>query len=357
MTFSIRTRRFLIAALLFGFVIPIPAFADQASDDYKLAQGHFARKRWTFAEEAFQKFLADHPKHPLSPLGNFYLGLVRVNLKKYLEARTTLENFNKNFPNSKEVPHAKYRIGECSYHLKEYVRASEEFNAFVTAYMKDPFNEWAWAYLGDSQRNLQKYEDAIRSLNKSLELFPNGRMADEARFGLAESNLALKRTAEALKIYRQIAGNENSTRAAGSQLQIGNILFGQRHYGDAANEYLLIEKKFPKSGFAPVASLNAGFSYYQLADYSKALAQFDKAEADPSQAITSAYWKGLSLKSLRDFTRAADVLADAAKKVKKGDPLEESVVYQQADCEFKAGKLDKAVDTFLLVTRRSLAKG
>jgi TolA-binding protein len=352
MRFSIRFRRLLIAALLFVFVIPSSAFADQASDDYKLAQAHYARKRWPFAEEAFQKFLADHPKHPLSPLGNFYLGLVRVNLKKYSQARSTLENFIRKFPNSKEVPHAKYRVGECSYHLKEYARASKEFDAFVTAHAKDPFNEWAWAYLGDSQRHLQKYNDAIRSLNKSLDLFPKGRMADEARFGLAESNLALKKTDEALKIYRQLANNETSGRAASAQLQIGNILFGKGAYRDAATEYLLIEKKFSKSGYAAVASLNAGFSYYQLGDYGKALAQFDKAEAEPSQAITSAYWKGLSLKSLRDFASAADVLALAAKKVKQGNPLEESIFYQQADCEFKAGNLDQAVDTFLLVTRR-----
>lgn len=356
MSFSINARRCLIAALfvalLVSFFVSDPAFADQGSDDYQLAIGHYERKRWPFAEEAFQKFLADHPKHRLAPLGSFYLGLVRVNLKKYGQARTTLEEFAKNFPESTEVPHAEYRIAECSYQLKDYERSAKEFNQFVTRHAKDPFNEWAWAYLGDSQRQLKKYDDAIRSLTKSLELFPKGRMADDARFGLAESSVALGQVDRALELFRQIAATEGSVRAASSQLQVANVLFGRGNYAEASVEYLKIPKKFPESPYVAVANLNAGFSYYQVGDFSKALTQFDAAETEPTQATTAGYWKGLSLKSLKDFAGAADVLATTAKKVKEGDPLEESIAYQQADCEFNAGKLDLAANTFLSVTQR-----
>ena len=358
MLFANNTRRFLVAVCTFflisqnSLLVENSASADQATDDYKLAIGHYERKRWPFAEEAFQKFLADHPKHRLSALSKFYLGLVRVNLKKYTLARTNLEDFVKNYPKSKDIPHAEYRVGECSYQLKDYTRAAKEFARFVATHPNDPFNEWAWAYLGDAQRKLKEYAKAISSLNKSLALFPKGRMADDARFGLAEATVATGQVDAALVIYRIVAANETSKRAPSAQLQIANVLFGQGKYNAAATEYLTIGNKFPQSAYVAVANLNAGFSYYQLGEFRKALTQFDKAEAEPTQAATAGYWKGLSLKSLRDFASAADVLALTAKKLKKTDKLLESVVYQQADCEFKAGKLSQAADTFLSVAQQ-----
>jgi cellulose synthase operon protein C len=352
MSFSTNVRRLMVAALLCVFCIPQSVFADQAGDDYKLARGHFDRKRWPFAEEAFQKFLVDHPNHKLNPLGRFYLGLVRVYLKKYVQARMTLEDFARKYPNSTEVPHASYRIGECSYHLKEFSRAERELSAFVAKHKKTAFSESAWAYLGDAQRQRKNYQGAIRSLKNSLALAPKGSTPDETWFSLAESYVAINDVDEALKIFRQISSNKTSPRAPSAQMQIGAVFFGQKKYREAAAEYVLIGSRFSDSKYASVAKLNAGFSYYQLGEFGKALAQFDAAEAEPSQAITAGYWKGLSLKSLRDYSSAADVLAVIAKKIKKDDPLEESIVYQQADCEFKAGKFDTAANTFLTVTRR-----
>lgn len=351
----------LVASLLLAGLLASPfslARADEGDDDYKLALGLYKDESWTLAETAFQNFLTKHKDHPRSPLARLYLGQAQVQLKKYGAARSTLQDFVKKHPTSRDVPHAEYRIAECSYFLGKLEDAAKGFAAFTKDHEKDPLNEMAWAYLGDSQRRLKQYDKAAASLTKSLDLFPKGRMADEARFGLAQSTEKLGKIPEAIALFREVAADETSQRAAEAQLQIGTLLFREKKFEDATAEYQKLPERFPDSTLVSTAWLNSGFSLYELGEFQKAMAAFDKAESgfesrpkDRSQFITAGYWKGLCLKALEAYEDAAEVLATVAKSG-SDDPLAESILYQLADCTFRAGNLQQAEQRFLVVTSR-----
>lgn len=330
---------------------PTLTFADPGLDAYNFARGLHKAERWSLAEEAFRKFLTEHPKHEQVAFGTLYLGLSQIQLEKHADGRKTLEAFIKKYPDNSDVAHAKYRVAECSYYLDELQRAEKEFNSCLKDYPKDPFREFALTYLGDAQRRLGKSRDAATTLQNSLDLFPQGRMAAEARFGLARATEALGDTAKALVLYRESAKGSREQRGDEAQLALANLLFSQQQFAEAVVEYDVIEARFSGSRLGPVATLNAGFALYQSNDFSKALARFDAAEADPKQSITAGYWKGLTLKALGDFPGAAAVLEDVEKKA--GDiPLTESITYQLADCHFRSGQPGKAEAGFLKVTQR-----
>jgi cellulose synthase operon protein C len=353
------SRLFLTVFLATTFLVPFGSVrADEGDDDYKLALGLYQDKGWTFAEEAFQKFLKKHAEHPRSPLARLYLGLTQVQLEKYAKAAATLRDFIKKHPKSPDVPHAEYRIAECSYHLGNLGDAAKEFQAFSTSHPKDPLNEWAWAYLGDAQRRLGEFAKATVSLQNSLDLFPKGRMADEARFGLAQSTEKLNKTEEAIALYRIVAQDETSKRADSAQLQIGNLLFAAKKFSEATKEYERLPARFPQSPLIPTARLNAGFSLYEQSEFRKAMTAFDQAETGfenrppvRSQFVAAGYWKGLSLKALGAYDDAAEVLSGVAKAGSE-DALAESILYQLADCTFRAGDLATAEQRFLVVTNR-----
>ena len=254
------------SVLLAGLVVaPFSSVrADEGDDDYKLALGLYKDESWTLAETAFQNFLTSHKDHPRSPLARLYLGQAQVQLKKYGAARSTLQNFVKKHPTSRDVPHAEYRIAECSYFLGMLEDAEKGFAAFTKDHEKDPLNEMAWAYLGDSQRRLKQYDKAAASLKTSLDLFPKGRMADEARFGLAQSTEKLEKIPDAIALFREVAADETSKRAAEAQLQIGTLLFRGKKFADATTEYQKLPESFPDSTLVPTAWLNSGFSRYLL---------------------------------------------------------------------------------------------
>ncbi|NQV25725.1 MAG: tetratricopeptide repeat protein [Rhodopirellula sp.] len=345
---SLRTS---IVLLVVALLQPTLAFADAGLDAYNFARGLYKAERWLQAEEAFREFQTEFPKHEQIPFGTLYLGLSQIQLEKHADGRQTLESFIQKYPQNSDVAHAKYRVAECSYYLGELERAEKDFNSCLKDYPKDPFREFALFYLGDAQRRLGKSQEAVASLQSSLSLFPQGRMAAEARFGLAQATEATGDTAKALTLYREAAKGAPEQRGDAAQLALANLLFSQKQFIEAVTEYEALGVRFPESKLVSVATLNAGFALYQISDFSKALARFDAAEVDPKQSVTAGYWKGLTLKALKDFSGAAEVLTDVEKKA--GDmPLAESVVYQLADCQFRSGQLAQAEASFLKVTQK-----
>jgi TolA-binding protein len=341
----------LLSVAAAALLQPRPARADAGLDAYNFARGLFKAERWLQAEEAFRKFQAEFPNHEQIPFGTLYLGLSQIQLEKHADGRKTLDGFIQKYPQNSDVAHARYRVAECSYYLAELQRAEKDFTTCLKDYPKDPFREFALFYLGDTQRQLGKATEAVISLQSSLNLFPQGRMAAEARFGLAQATEAAGDSAKALLLYREAAKGSQENRGDAAQLALANLLFGQKNFHEAVAAYDAVSTRFPESRLRPVATLNAGFSLYQNKDFSNALSKFDKAEANPKQSITAGYWKGLTLKALRDYSGAAEILTNVEKKA--GDlPIAESVVYQLADCQFRSGQLAQAEASFLKVTQK-----
>tara|TARA_R110002072_G_scaffold243821_2_gene403090 strand:+ start:68398 stop:71502 length:3105 start_codon:yes stop_codon:yes gene_type:complete len=335
-----------IAALLH----PDFARADAGLDAYNFARGLYKAERWLQAEEAFRKFQTEFPKHEQIPFGMLYLGLSQIQLENHAVARDTLDGFIQKYPQNSDIAHARYRVAECSYYLNELERAEKDFAGCLKDFPKDPFREYALFYLGDTQRRLGKSQEAVVNLQASLDLFPQGRMAAEARFGLAQATEAMGDSAKALQLYRDAARGAQADRGDAAQLALANLLFAQNKYHEAVTEYEAMGTRFPESRLRSVATLNAGFAHYQNNDFPNALSKFDEAAANPTQAVTAGYWKGLTLKALKDYSGAAQVLAEVEKKA--GElPIAESVVYQLADCQFRSGQLASAEASFLKVTQ------
>lgn len=333
------------------FSQPNVARADAGLDAYNFARGLYKAERWLQAEEAFLKFRSEYPKHEQIPFGTLFLGLSQIRLEKHAAARDTLDGYIQKYPQNSDVAHAKYRVAECSYYLDELARAEKDFTSCLKEFPKDPFREYALFYLGDTQRRLGKPKEAADSLQASLNLFPQGRMAVEARFGLAQATEAMGDAAKALVLYREAAKGTQADRGDAAQLALANLLFAQKKYHEAVTEYEAVGSRFPKSPLGSVATLNAGFALYQNNDFQNALGKFDAAEATPSQAVKAGYWKGLTLKALQDYSGAADVLGEIEKKAGE-TPIAESVVYQLADCQFRSGQLAQAEASFLKVTQK-----
>ncbi len=345
----------VMAALIggIGIVPPSPQVvrADQAADDYATAVGFYKQSRWSFAEEGFKKFLKDYPKHDRVPFARLYLGLALTNLEKYAEARTVLRAFVKDFPNNQQVPQAMYRVAESSYFLDDLKAAESEMQAFLAKSPEDPLREYALPYLGDAQLRQGHPAAAAATFQQAIKFFPQSKMLEDSRWGLAKSLDAQKKFPEALVLYREIAANRGGTRASQAQLQVGNRLFEQKDFANAAKAFTDVEKNFPESKQVPTARLNAGNAYYELKDYKAAAAQFELAAKEPTQAADANYWRGLSQKQLGDLAGAA-VTLKAAFEAYTQLPIAEQMLFQWADCELRLSQLDSAEQHFADLVKR-----
>lgn len=341
----------LLIALCTGHFSAGVAAADAGLDDFKYAQGLYRQERWPLARDAFRQFLSKHPKHENVPLGTYFLGMTLLQLDRYEESRKTLRQFVKDNPKSREFGHATFRIAQCTYQLGQFDAAVTEFLQALSKYPDDSFREFAWAYLGDAQRHLKRYEDAAKSLQMSIDKFPMGRMAGEARFGLARVMESLGDPDKAIVLYREVVKSRDEERGDAAQLALANLYFGQKKFKTATVEYLALEKTFPTSHLVSIARLNAGFAQYQSGEFTAALELFDQARVDREQEVTAGYWMGLSLKALGDFSGAADVLTGTV-KVGADSELAPRMTFQLADCLMKSGNLKDGGARFLEVTDR-----
>ncbi len=351
LNFNQRAPRFCLILLLLS-LLPLPlAHADKASDEFQLAIGLYKQNRWELATERFQKYLKDYPTDASVPLAKFYLGLTLVNQQKYQEARTILREFAKQHPQNKNLPDALYRIAECSYLVDDLDAAEKEFTEFLKLYPNHALEEWAYPYFGDVLLRRGKADLAIKSFQRSLERHPKGAMAEDAQFGLASSYLRNKQSDEAEKRFKEIADQKNHSRASDAQMSLATSLFDRGQYQSAADAFLELPEKFPESPLGITARLNAGYAYYDLKQYAKAIQQFDLVAKDPKHAANALYWKGVSLKGEQQLPAAISAF-ELALKSKPSPQQQESTTYQLADALLRSGKPAAAKALFLEVVKQ-----
>ena len=325
--------------------------ADEGTDDYKVAVGLFGQSRWQDAAEQFRKFLTTYEKHEKAPLGRFYLGLSLLNLEDYKTARDEFRRFAEENKQHPKIGQARFRIAESSYFLDDFPTAKVELEAFLNDYPNEPLCDHALPYLGDTQLRLDDPATALKTFDRAIDKYPKGKLIDDAKFGRARSLESLKRFDDAAAQYQELVTAENSPRAADALFHLGAIHFERKQYPDAISVYTEFVKKFPQNPLVPNAQLNTGFALFHAGKYDDAVRLFGKVAKDPKLGLTATYWQGRGLKSLGDYSKAAEVLKNVASIADK-HPLAEAIVFEQAVCERRLQHPVQAREFFEEVLKR-----
>jgi TolA-binding protein len=351
-TFSRQSVVVMLCCLVavFGSGLPVEA-ADSDLDDYKLAISLYKQNRWDLAAESFHKFLKGHPRHEKAEPARLYLGIALENDENYSAARTIFREFLSKHPKSKNLPNAMYRVAECSNFLDDVISSEKEFFGFLKKYPDHKLAEWALPYLADAQLRRNKPQEALKNFQKALEKFSRGELATDARFGSARCHEQLKQSPQAIEIYTKLAANRSGPRAAEAHMNLAAVYFDTGTLLEAAETYAEFSKLFPKSSQLPHARLNAGYAYYELGDYAKAITQFELAKKSKQFAATAGYWKGVSLKSQSRYSEAVTVL-EAAFKTAGNNPLLGEIQFQWADSALRGGRYETARTLFLDYLKR-----
>lgn len=325
------------------------AAADTADDQYAVASGHFRAKRWELAAEEFERFLQFWPEHHQAPAARFYLGEARMELRQFDAARKVLRELapNRSFPFHARVL---FRIGQASWRLGDDADARRELAAFLDAYPKDLLCELALPYLADSHLALGQFQEARDRYTQALDQFPDGRLTDDCRYGLARALEKLGDVSRAIELYRILADTPTSDLADDAQLNLGARLFEARQYQEAANVLEQLPRKFPESTLVPAAQLNEGWARYQLGQYAEAAALFTRLTDHAEFGPEAQYWQGLSYKAMRRWDECIRVLLAAAQNEEQR--LAAHAEFQAADAMMQNRQYVNALEHFTHVAAR-----
>ncbi|MEZ6063347.1 MAG: tetratricopeptide repeat protein [Planctomycetaceae bacterium] len=333
--------------VLSGTASPDPAstVADEASDEFNLGVGLYRKQRFDLAAETFGGFLKQFPDHPRTNLARLYYALSLNLLEQYEPAREQFAAFITADPDSANIADARYRLGECSYYLKDYDASVRQLQQYLELHSGHTQNNWARLLLGDSYAELQQWSKAQNTLRELLALKPDPQLQADAGFALARALDGAGQHDEAVATYRRLAENTTPAVAVDALTRQGIMLFRQEKYLEASAAYDQILERFADSDRATAAALNSGMAQYRVKDFESAINRFRKVPPDSEYAARAALMTGLSLQSLGRTDAAREEL-DRALTAAGDTSLAPEIVFERAELERVDGRIAEAAQMY-----------
>lgn len=341
----------LLAALCLGAWTE--AMADQASDDYALAVALYKQQRYDLAEEALGKFIVTFPDDAKVPTARLYRSQAMINLANYEAAREVLREYIKiaapaaGATPDKNLQQARYRVAECSYLLADYKTAQSEFETWLASASDDPLLEWGLPYYGDTLLRNGQSAQALEIFQKSLEKFPQGKLADDSRFGLAKAFESTSQIDKAVEIYQKIASEENQPRASQALIKLALMAYDRKDYDSTVEILDRFLDRFPSDALVSYVWLNRGQASYAQANYAEAVRSYAQAKANPEYVLNATFWQGMSEQMLGNHAAALKLFSEVKlSNEQRASSLGSELVYQVGLSLAMSGETDEALDAW-----------
>jgi outer membrane protein assembly factor BamD len=156
----------LVTAVLAAGCASSGAARRSADEWFELGQRELTRRRYTKAEEAFGKFLEQHPQDRRRPEGLMGLADAMYGDKRYEEAKFQYRRFLELYPANPEAARAQFNSALCSFQRMKTIdrdqtitqEAVQEFQRLLQSYPRSPYVDQAKEKLAASRERLAAYE-------------------------------------------------------------------------------------------------------------------------------------------------------------------------------------------------------
>lgn len=342
------TRRMISGVLLTLLAAGLPAWsvsADEADDQYAVAAGHYAAQRWQLATEEFQAFLDKYPDHSRRKQGVFFLAEALLQLGKHAEARKSFQQCLQLAPDDRVDRPALFRTGEAAYLDNQYDLAKVDLQRFREKHPADPLNAFVLPYLGEIALSQKDFAAAEGHFREGLRAFPEGKLQDDCRFGLARALERQGKQEEAERLYLALAGKTGSRLAEDAQFRLGAVRYARGNYAEAVEAFAAFDSRLAGSPHRATALLGSGWALVKLDRLADARKYFEKITSDPKVGTEAKYWLGWIQKTQNQWDVASKTLLDAL----EADPkhkLAPAIRFHAGDALLRAGKSDAALAQF-----------
>ena len=200
----------------------------------------YRNERWTEPRTALERALNDHERAlKLAPEGDWAqkarlgAGLAALALEDHDRAARHFRRLVEETPSSYEGGEARFGLGRIEESRKRFRRALTHYEEFLAASPTSPRRPRCIIHIGDCHYFLRDWDGAELSYGQLLEEYPQGALADDARYRLA---LTAEQRGEALAARAQLealldSGAPRFRREAAWRLGKAAVAEGRR--GDA----------------------------------------------------------------------------------------------------------------------------
>ena len=323
------------------------ARADEALDQQQVGAGHYARGRWKLAVDELEAFLKAYPQHAKAGESLFLLGESLVQLQQLPQARKRFQECLVREPTGKFARQALFRSAEAAYLTGKLGDAKTDLEQFLAKYSDDALGAYVWPYLGDVAWKQGDVTLAAKAFERGLAQFPDGKLQDDCRVGLAGALEKQGRVEEAERYLLAVAGKQESRLASWAQYQRGLLQFNAGRFAEAEQSLAEVSQRWPQSEQGPESRLVRGWACYKLKRYADAGRLFSALIDNRDWGVEAGYWLGLTQRAQGQPAVAAQTLLAAAKRDGK-HRLHATVRAHAGDALLQAGDARAAIAEFNL---------
>ena len=237
------------------------------------------------ASLAFKR-VADRYQQSAFRLDALYkLGLCYSKLDRQKEALVIFNELITKYPKSSYDPQTRFALAELYYAAHDFVQAQSQYQILVEQKdLPEKLTEKSLLGLGWTYFKQAKYVEALDSLDKFANVFPNSEFLEQVNFKRAESLFNIKQFDQAQHAYKLFAEQyPTSSLSLEAKYQEGMSFYKMVKFKEAV-------EVFEKMGANPKAILQSGWSYYRLADYQNAYLKFAQI-TESSPTADNTYYK------------------------------------------------------------------
>jgi len=158
--------------------------------------------------------------------------------------------------------------------------AAESFHRLVKEFADHELCKTALLRLGEVEADRQRWANSERAFGEHRRRFPEDARWFEAQFGLAWAQEHLSRFESARASYQQIVDRHRGPTAARAQFQIGETLFAEERYEEAARALLKVDILFGYPEWSAAALYEAGRCFAAMGRRVEARQQFERVAED-----------------------------------------------------------------------------
>ena len=221
------------------------------SDDFSYALKLFNEGFFDIAAQQFSLFVNKYPESEQLPDAKYYLGLSLFNVKDYENARVEFQSMAVTFPDNKRAPEAWLKVGQSYEKLGKMEEAARAYETVKVLYPKDPNAPEALFRAAQIYFHIKNFEKAELVLQDFLDRYPESSNYPDGRLLYANLQVEKGNLDQAYKEFDKVLkSGANADVLAKTYLGLGTFYFKLGQISRAREQFETVLSKYKTSSAA-----------------------------------------------------------------------------------------------------------
>lgn len=302
------------------------------------------------AKSLFDESLKEPRDDKYTARATFWKAETDYNLTSYDDALVGFKQFQQqtNSASTPEIENVDYNLAYTYFKLKNYEKATEHFNQFISNRKEDKvrLND-AYLRLGDTHFVTSNYSDAINAYNNAIKLSEID--SDYPAFQKAISTGYAGNSSKKIKELGAFINDYPKSKLRDDAMyELGNSHVKANETDKAMDIYNRLSSEYKMSSFVPKALLRQGLVYYNASENERALTKFKTVAKDypgtpeAVQSVATAKLIYIDLGRVDDYANWVRTL----NYVEVTDTELDNATYEAAEKQYLDNNTDRAIKQF-----------